>query len=82
MHLASSALCENQAFLWGVNGLGLQFHLETGQAALESWFVGHAVELAAAGLSVAALRADGARFAPALQCGGAGGVGGLARQPG
>ncbi len=70
VHLASSALCENQAFLWGVNGLGLQFHLETGQAALESWFVGHAVELAAAGLSVAALRADGARFAPACNAAG------------
>ena len=70
VHLASSAACDNQAFGWGVNGLGLQFHLETDAAALESWFVGHAVELAAAGLSVEALRADSARLAPACNAAG------------
>ncbi|WP_444898642.1 type 1 glutamine amidotransferase [Microbulbifer sp. VAAC004] len=30
-HLASSALCPNQAFLYGENILGLQFHLEWSQ---------------------------------------------------
>ncbi len=70
VHLASSAVCDNQAFGWGVNGLGLQFHLETGHAALESWFVGHAVEIAGAGLSVEALRADSARLAPACNAAG------------
>ncbi len=70
VHLASSAACANQAFTWGASGLGLQFHLETGPAALESWFVGHAVEIAAAGLSVETLRADSARLAPACNAAG------------
>lgn len=69
-HLAASAVCANQAFAWGPNGLGLQFHLETDGAALESWFVGHAVEIGAAGLSVEALRADSARLAPACNAAG------------
>lgn len=65
VHLASSAGCANQAFRWGRNGLALQFHVETGAAELESWFVGHAVELAAAGIPAARLRAESARAAPA-----------------
>lgn len=70
VHLAASAVCANQAFAWGTNGLALQFHLETGAAALESWFVGHAVEIGGAGLSVEALRADSARLAPGCNAAG------------
>ena len=64
--LASSDLYANQAFAWGSNALALQFHLEISAAQLERWYVGHACELAAAGISVPALRADSARYAPAL----------------
>lgn len=36
-HLASSELCENQAFLYGKNVLGLQFHLEVDQRMINRW---------------------------------------------
>lgn len=36
-HLATSALCENQAFRYGDNALGLQFHLEVDRALIERW---------------------------------------------
>ncbi len=70
VHLASSDLCENQAFLFGPNALALQFHLETTAEALESWFVGHAVEIAGAGLSLAKLREDSARLGGACNAAG------------
>ena len=69
-HLASSDLCENQAFLFGANALGLQFHLETSAEALESWFVGHAVEIGGAGLSLTELREDSRRLAGACNAAG------------
>jgi GMP synthase (glutamine-hydrolysing) len=62
--LASTALCRNQAFRIGDHVLALQFHAEAAGAALESWFVGHASELA--GMDVSRLRADTARCTPAL----------------
>lgn len=55
--LASSALYENQAFRLGERVLGLQFHIETDPAVLETWLVGHAGELAAAGVDLTAFRA-------------------------
>jgi len=55
--LASSDLYENQAFRLGERVLGLQFHIETDPAVLETWLVGHAGELAAAGVDLAAFRA-------------------------
>jgi GMP synthase (glutamine-hydrolysing) len=64
--LASSELYENQAFSWGTSALALQFHAEVGKDALERWYIGHACELAAAGISVAALRADSERLADPL----------------
>lgn len=65
--LASTRQVAQQAFARGNNVLGLQFHpeAETG-AAFERWLVGHACELAAAGLSVSDLRADARRFGPRL----------------
>ena len=64
--LASNANYENQAFAYGRNALGLQFHLEADPRQLEEWYVGHAVELAAAGISIADLRAATHRHANGL----------------
>lgn len=63
--LASTAAYENQAFVRG-KSLALQFHPEVTETGMEGWFVGHAVELAANGLSVADLRAETARRAGPL----------------
>jgi GMP synthase (glutamine-hydrolysing) len=64
--LASSDACENQAFSIGSNVLALQFHPEVTGSALERWYIGHIVEIMAAGLSVPELRSDAARFSSAL----------------
>lgn len=56
-HLASSAVCDHQAYMLGSTVLGLQFHLEADAATLERWLVGHACELGQAGIDVRALRA-------------------------
>ncbi len=45
LHLARSQACENQAFVYGDRVLGLQFHLETTQEALEDLVHGCAGEL-------------------------------------
>jgi GMP synthase (glutamine-hydrolysing) len=55
--LASNENYENQAFAFGSNALALQFHLEADPRQLEEWYVGHAVELASAKVSVQQLRA-------------------------
>ncbi len=47
VRLASTPACKNQAFSWGNAALALQFHVEAAGVALESWFVGHAAEIAA-----------------------------------
>ena len=67
VRLASTKLYENQAFAFGQNALALQFHLEAEPTSLEQWYVGHAVELAAAKISVAALRAATAKAGDRLQ---------------
>jgi hypothetical protein len=59
--LASSSLYENQAFADGARALALQLR------SLERWYVGHAVELAAAGISVTDLRSATANVADRLR---------------
>jgi GMP synthase (glutamine-hydrolysing) len=65
-HLAASAQYPNQAWSIADTILGLQFHPEVLTTGLERWYVGHAGELAAAGIDVPQLRAAGLRFGPAL----------------
>src|SRR5450631_372577 len=58
IHLASTAVCRNQAFCVGPNILGMQFHAEADPSAgIEAWLVGHAAELASAGIDPRMLRA-------------------------
>lgn len=54
--LASTAHCPVQAFVRTPSQLALQFHLETEPARLETWLVGHTVELGKAGIDPCALR--------------------------
>ncbi len=37
-HLARSEICEGQAFRYGKNSYGLQFHLEVNRAIIDDWF--------------------------------------------
>jgi GMP synthase (glutamine-hydrolysing) len=64
--LASTPLYREQAFARGHNLLALQFHPEVTAEGLEAWLVGHAAELAGAGLSPVDLRAATAKAAPKL----------------
>ena len=69
--LASTDITPHQAFQAGAGQLALQFHAEADAARMEHWLMGHACELAAAGLDVAAIRQDardlGSRAAAAGQ---------------
>ncbi len=64
--LASTLLCENQAFSLGPNVIGFQFHPEATGHDVEHWLVGHAVELATTGLDVRQIRADATHHQSAL----------------
>jgi GMP synthase (glutamine-hydrolysing) len=70
-HLAHSAVCPNQAFRYGSNAYGFQFHLEANQALIERWLSTPAYrdELQAAGLAqdTEAIRARTAREAAAME---------------
>jgi GMP synthase (glutamine-hydrolysing) len=61
--LASTEVCENQAFAFGSNALAFQFHPEAERRGFERWLIGHAAEIAGAKLSVSELRAQAERFA-------------------
>ncbi len=57
VRLAATPACGNQAFAVGHNILGIQFHAEVDPLRhFERRLIGHAVELNAAGIDVAALR--------------------------
>ncbi len=64
VRLASTGICENQAFAYGDRVVGFQFHPEATGANIEHWLVGHAAELDAAGIDVPTLRADAVRHGP------------------
>ncbi|MGM4992426.1 glutamine amidotransferase [Tardiphaga sp. 841_E9_N1_2] len=66
IRLASNDAYDNQAFAYGRHALALQFHLEADPRQLEEWYVGHAVELAAAGIPIAQLRSNTAAVANRL----------------
>jgi GMP synthase (glutamine-hydrolysing) len=69
--LASTAITPNQAFSVGTRVLALQFHIEADPTQLERWLIGHASELSAAGIDVAALRAQFQDRGPATAAAGA-----------
>lgn len=54
--LASTKVCENQAFSYGANAIAFQFHPEAQEKGFERWLVGHAVELAHAKIDILKLR--------------------------
>ncbi|MFZ1884471.1 MAG: glutamine amidotransferase [Rhodoplanes sp.] len=60
IRLASTSVCPNQAFAYGMNLLGLQFHIEVDPARIEQWLIGHTVELAKAGIDPRELRRQAA----------------------
>lgn len=67
LHLAATPSYPSQAFAIGAHALALQFHIEATALDLERWYVGHACELAHAGLDIHRLREEGRDFAPALE---------------
>ena len=66
-HLASTAHCPFQAFRKGPNLLAMQFHIETVPARMESWLIGHTVELGKANIATATLRKGIAQYGGELQ---------------
>lgn len=66
-HLASTEICMNQAFSIGQHLLGLQFHPEVTADGLESWYIGHTLELSESGIDITQLRHDSQQYAPSLR---------------
>jgi GMP synthase (glutamine-hydrolysing) len=54
--LARTSVCSNQAFMVGAHAMAWQFHLEVDASRIEQWLIGHAGELAQAGIAVSELR--------------------------
>lgn len=67
VRLASTPICANQAFAYGHNAIGFQFHPEAGAEGFERWLIGHALEISIAGKSAQRLRADHQALAPELR---------------
>ncbi len=65
-HLASTEVCSNQAFRIGNQILALQFHPEVTADDLESWYIGHTLELESAGIDIPTLRQQSHEYAPPL----------------
>ncbi len=66
--LAGTEICVHQVFSWGASTLAFQCHPEVRARDLEKWFVGHAVEIAAAkGVNVPSLRDDTRRYGAGLE---------------
>ncbi len=56
LRLAGTDICPNQAFAFDQHVLGLQCHLEADARQIERWLVGHACELAQAGIDPREIR--------------------------
>jgi GMP synthase (glutamine-hydrolysing) len=56
--LCSTELCPHQAFMVEQHAMAWQFHLEVNPAKIEQWLIGHAGEIAQAGLSVDTIRSQ------------------------
>jgi GMP synthase (glutamine-hydrolysing) len=54
--LAATRICPHQAFMVGAHAMAWQFHLEVDTGRIEQWLIGHAQELAQAGIDLEALR--------------------------
>jgi GMP synthase (glutamine-hydrolysing) len=67
VRLASTKACLNQAFTLGREIIGFQFHPEAGARGFERWLIGHAAQLAAAGVDVCSLRETHFSLAAELQ---------------
>ena len=65
--LASTGLCQNQAFSMGPNIIAFQFHPEASAKGFENWLIGHAAELAAMGANIKDLRADAEKYGAELE---------------
>ncbi|MGC1467868.1 MAG: glutamine amidotransferase [Sphingorhabdus sp.] len=65
--LASTAICENQAFSIGNRVMACQFHPEACDGRFERWLIGHHGELVSEGVDIASLRAAELRERDALQ---------------
>ena len=65
--LASSELYPHQAFQYGHNVFGFQFHLEVAGDYLEKWLIGHTCELRHAKINIPQLRADNQKYAHSLE---------------
>jgi GMP synthase (glutamine-hydrolysing) len=66
-NLASTPLCPHQAFTLNDYALGLQFHLEADAQRIEPWLIGHAAELAQAGIDPRNLRAEAKAYGAQLK---------------
>lgn len=66
--LAASAQCPHQAFSLGDYALALQFHAEADCQRIEQWLIGHAAELAMAGIKPDLIRKQAANNDAAPAC--------------
>ena len=72
IHLARSPVCENQAFRYGPNAYGLQFHIEMTAAMIDDWLTeaGNCRELAELDyIDPQGIRANAGRAAPLASTG-------------
>jgi GMP synthase (glutamine-hydrolysing) len=68
VNLASTPPCPTQAFVIGDFVLALQFHPEVdASCGMEDWLVGHAFELANAGILPQTIREDAKKYGPRLR---------------
>ncbi len=64
INLASTDICDHQAFTYGRHVLAFQFHPEAQERGFERWLIGHAAEIAATpSISVTKLRTDTRKYA-------------------